>query len=224
MISKLIRTKDSDLLKVFPDYTRNELRAMKKNIPLKKLKILSFDIETVQMKVKVWQLRGNEYIEPSRIIDDWYIVCWSAKWLGGKLLNDKLTPKEVKTGNDERIVKSLWELLNQADYVVAHNGDSFDMKKSKTRFLKYGLPIPDYHKTIDTLKVVKKHFKISSNKLDYVCKFIGLKGKIQTGGVDLWDKCEAGDAKALDKMSRYCDNDVRILEKLFLKLINYIKL
>lgn len=221
---KLIRTKDSDLLVEFPNYTRGELRRLKREVPVDKLKILCFDIETVQMKVKVWQLGGNEYIEPSRIIDDWYIVCWSAKFINGKIISEKLTPKEAKNGDDKRIVLKLWDLLNSSDYIVAHNGDAFDLKKAKTRFIKYGLSLPDYHKTIDTLKVVKKHFRISSNKLDYVCKFLGLKGKIQAGGVELWDKCESGDDKALDKMSKYCANDVKILEKLFIKLKPYIKL
>ncbi len=221
---KLLRTLDSNLLKEFPDYTRSELRAMKKAIPIDKINILSWDIETSQMLTKVWQLRGNEYIEPTRIIKDWFIVCWSAKSLNGKMYRDRLTPKEAKEGNDERIVRSLWKLLNDQDYIIAHNGDNFDLKKSQTRFLKYGLPLPNYFKTIDTLKVIKKHFRISSNKLDYVCKFIGLEGKINTGGIDLWDKCELGDEKALKKMSKYCDNDVRILERLFLKLFPYIKL
>lgn len=221
---KLLRTLDSNLLKEFPDYTRSELRAMKKEIPIDKVNILSYDIETSQMLTKVWQLKGNEYIEPTRIVKDWFIVCWSAKSLNGKMYHERLTAKEAREGNDERIVRSLWKLLNEQDYIIAHNGDSFDNKKAQTRFLKYGLPIPNYFKTIDTLKVVKKHFRISSNKLDYVCKFVGLEGKINTGGIDLWDKCELGDEKALKKMSKYCDNDVRILEKLFLKLLTYIKL
>lgn len=221
--SKLLRTRDSDLLTEFPSYTRGELREKKRNIPIEKIKILSFDIETSQMEVKVWQLKGNEYIEPTRIIDDWCILCWSAKSLNGKSFSDKLTPKEAIKKDDQRIVKSLWKLLNEQDFIVAHNGDAFDIKKANTRFLKYNLPLPKYYKTIDTLKILKKEFRVSSNKLDYACKFLGLEGKIKTGGVDLWDKCEEGDYKSLIKMSKYCDNDVKILERLFLKLKSYIR-
>jgi DNA polymerase elongation subunit (family B) len=223
MFRKLLRTRDSDLLKEFPDYTRGELREMKRNIPLARVKTLTFDIETAQMKVKVWQLRGNEYIEPTRIIDDWFMVCWSGKWVNGKLIKDVLTPSEAKKGDDERIVRSLWKALNEADFVVGHNIDAFDLKKAQTRFIKYGLLTPNYFKTIDTLKVARKYFRISSNKLDYVCKFIGLEGKLSTGGIDLWDKSESGDSQALKKMSKYCDNDVRITERLFFKLVPYIK-
>lgn len=220
---KLLRTKGEDLLKEFPGYTRRELREMKSKIPINKVKILSWDVETSQMITKVWQLKGNEYIEPTRIIEDWFIICWSAKGLNGRMYHERLTSVEAKKGDDERIVRSLWKLLNDQDFLIAHNGDAFDQKKAATRFLKYGLPMPDYFKTIDTLKIARSNFRISSNKLDYVCKFIGLKGKVNTGGVGLWDDCELGNEKALRKMSRYCDNDVKILERLFLKLMPYIK-
>jgi len=220
---KLLRTRDSDLKKVFPDYLRSELRYLKRNIPAKKINILSWDIETSQMETKVWQLKKNDYIEPTRITKDWNIICWSAKALNGKMYNDTLTPSEAKKGDDERVVRSLWKLLNSQDYIVAHNGDRFDIKKANARFLKYGLPLPDYFKTVDTLKISRKYFNLSSNKLDYVCKFVGLEGKFSTGGIALWDACEKGDKKALKKMSRYCDVDVKILEKLFIRLMPYIK-
>lgn len=221
--SKLLKTKDGDLVREFPDYTRKELRELRSKIPISALKILVFDIETAQMKVKVWQLRGNEYIEPTRIIDDWFMVCWAGKWLNGKSIGDKITSREAKTCNDKRIIKSLWSALNEADIVIGHNLDSFDIRKANTRFLKYGLQLPQYFKTIDTLKVLRKNFRISSNKLDYACKFIGLDGKLSTGGIELWDMSELGNEQALSKMLRYCSNDVKITEKLFLKLMPYIK-
>lgn len=219
-IKRLIKTPDDELLKKFPSYTRSYLRQLKKS----PAKILLLDIETSQMITKVWQLRGNEYIEPSRIIDDWFMLCWSAKWLFDKhIFSDRLTSEEAKAKDDKRIAQSIWRLLDEADIVVAHNGDSFDIKKLNTRFLKYRLPHPNYYRSIDTLKIVKKEFRISSNKLDYVCKFLGLDTKINTGGIDLWDSCEKGDEQALKKISRYCDNDVKILEELYLYLRPYIR-
>lgn len=220
---KLLRTKDGELIRTFPEYSRAELRAFKTNIPMSELKILVFDIETAQMKVKVWQLKGNEYIEPTRIIDDWFMVCWAGKWLNGRAIGDRLSPREAKTGNDKRIIKSLWAVMNEADIIIAHNGDDFDIRKSNTRFLRYGMQLPNYFKTIDTLKVLRKNFKISSNKLDYACKFMGIDGKLSTGGIDLWDRSESGDEEALKKMFKYCTNDVRITERLFSKIVPYIK-
>lgn len=219
-IKRLIKTPDDELLNTFPGFTRSYLRHIKKS----PAKILILDIETSQMITKVWQLRGNEYIEPSRIIDDWFMICWSAKWLfGNDILHDRLTGKEAKNRDDKRICQSIWKLLDECDIVIAHNGDQFDIKKLNTRFLKHGLNHPSYYRSIDTLKVAKKEFRISSNKLDYICRFLGLDTKIETGGIGLWDSCETGDEKSLKKISRYCDNDVRILEELYLSLRPYIK-
>ncbi len=117
----------------------------------------------------------------------------------------------------------MWKLINEADIIVAHNLDGFDLKRANTRFLKHNLPHPDYYRKIDTLKVVRQNFKISSNKLDYVCKFLGLDTKINTGGFELWKKCYDGDKEALSKMNEYCNNDVKILENVYLELRPYIK-
>ncbi len=219
-LQKLIRTRDDDLLKTFPGYTRSYLRSLKR-LPVR---ILIFDIETSQLVAKLWSLRNNDYVNPERVLKDWMIICWSAKWLfDDKILSDKLTPAEAKRGDDKRVTRSLWKLLNEADIVVAHNGDRFDIKKVNARFLKYGLGHPNYYKSIDTLKVARKEFALTSNKLDYICKYLGIDAKIDTGGIALWDAAEDGDQKALDKMSRYCDNDVVILEELYLEIRPYIR-
>ena len=63
---------------------------------------------------------------------------------------------------------------------------------------------------------------MSSNKLDYLCKFLGINVKINTGGFELWERCIHGDEKALKSMDEYCRQDVVILEELYLKLRPYI--
>lgn len=134
-----------------------------------------------------------------------------------------MTSKEAKNKDDKRVVKSLWELMDEADIIIAHNLDNFDLKKINTRFLKHNLPHPSYYRKIDTLKVARQNFKISSNKLDYICKFLGLDRKMQTGGFDLWVRCYNGDKEALKTMDKYCRKDVKILEEVYLELRPYIK-
>ena len=184
-------------------------------------KILLFDIETAPMEVYVWTCQ-EQRIHDTQIIKDWFIISWSAKWLFEKeIIRDVITPKEVKIGNDKRIVKELWKMLNEADIIIAHNLISFDRKKANTRFLKYGFGHPAPYQTIDTLRVARKEFKISSNKLDYLCRFLGLDVKLPTS-FQLWKDCLKGDIKALNKMDRYCQNDTKILEEVYLKLRPYI--
>ena len=221
-IETLKNTNDDDLLSVFPDYKRALLRRVKREVLKKQLpKILIFDIETAPMEVYVWNC-AEQRIHIGQIIKDWFILSWSAKWLFKKeVMHDVVTPREVKVENDKRIVKHLWNLLDKADILIAHNLISFDRKKVNTRFLKYGLGHPSPYQTIDTLRVARKEFKVSSNKLDYLCQFLGLDVKLPTG-FDLWKQCLKGDEKALGRMDRYCRNDIKILEELYLKLRPYI--
>jgi len=111
--------------------------------------------------------------------------------------------------NDRRIMKGLWELLNQADYVVGHNVDGFDIKKVNNRFVQLGMDLPYMYKTVDTLKLSRKYFPFESNGLDYIAQKIGGKAK-QDIDFDDWRRIvETGDEKTLVKAERYCKGDVR---------------
>ena len=85
-----------------------------------------------------------------------------------------------------------------------------------------GMIPPMPYKTIDTLKVARKEFAFSSNKQDYITKFLGLEEKLDTN-FQLWLDCMNGDEEALEKMERYNKTDVVGLEEMYLKLRPYIK-
>jgi DNA polymerase elongation subunit (family B) len=203
--------------------SRMKLKPFKKLLYNKSPKILVFDIETAPMTVYTWGLY-DQNIGINQIENDWFMLCYSAKWLFEKeVLHNRLTPKEAINKNDKRITKSLWKLLDEADIVIAHNGNAFDIKKTNARFLFHGMNLPSPYKSIDTLKIARKIFKVTSNKLDYLCEFLGINKKIDTGGFELWHKCVKGDSKALEDMDIYCRNDVEILEELYLRLRKYDK-
>ena len=111
--------------------------------------------------------------------------------------------------------------VEKADECVAHNGDRYDIKWLRTRCAKHNIFIPDKIDTFDTLKKARKQFNFNSNKLDYIAKFFGFKGKTNTGGFQLWVDVLNGSEKALNKMVKYCENDVVILEKVFNKIYKY---
>lgn len=186
-------------------------------------KILVFDIETAPHKAYIWKF-WKENVGANQVISDWFCLTWSAKWLfDTKVMSDKLTPQEAKEENDERIIKNIWNLLNEADVVIAHNAINFDIPKLNTRFLQYGMNPPAPYEVIDTLAHLKKRFKFSSNRLNYVNAVLGLDVKVDTGGFDLWARCMEGDSDALQSMEKYNIQDVVILEDLYLKLRPWIK-
>lgn len=192
-------------------------------------KILLFDIETSPLEFYGWQLRQYAgYIPHIMVKKSWSILCWSAKWLfEDKIMHAQVSPDEAANRVDASIMPIVWNLLDQADIVVTHNGDQFDLKKCNTRFHIAGLGPPMPFKSIDTLKKVRQKFALDSYKLEYVNMLFGLntkKGKEE--GMTLWKRC-VGDGEnpqqAINQMQFYCDNDVRILEELYVAIRPWIK-
>jgi DNA polymerase elongation subunit (family B) len=187
-------------------------------------RILLFDIETAPNLAWVWGKWEQNVIDFER---NWYMLSWSAKWLGEKdtlafgLPDFPLYQRDKR--NDKQLVSALWKLIDEADVVVAHNGDDFDIKKTNVRFIENGLPPPSPYRTIDTKKVAKRYFKFDSNKLDDLGSYLGLGNKIDTGGFELWQGCMEGDMKAWKKMVAYNKQDVILLEKVYLKLRTWMQ-
>ena len=119
--------------------------------------------------------------------------------------------------DDYEIIKSLWKLLDEADIVIGHNGDAFDIKKANARFIFHGMEPPSPFKTVDTLNIARKA-KFTSNKLDSLGEHLGLGRKVDTGGFSLWEGCMNGEVKAFNKMLKYNKQDVILLEKVYNKL------
>ncbi len=182
-------------------------------------KILLFDLETAPNLAYIWRLY-SEVTSMKMVKDNWYVLCWSAKWLGSKEIMSEGLYSNSK--DDSKIMKKLWKLFDEADIVMAHNAVKFDCKKSNARFIANGMLPPSPYKVIDTLKVARKHFSFMSNRLGDLGQFLKLGNKLETGGFELWEKCMAGDLKAWNKMVRYCNQDVKLLEKVYLKLRPYM--
>lgn len=183
-------------------------------------KILLFDIETMANKAYVWGKYDQNVISFDA---HWYLLTFAYKWLGEKrvhayALPDFKTFKKDKT-NDRELVVKLWELFNEAQVVIAHNGDAFDIKKAQALFVKHKLTPPKPFKSIDTKKVAKRYFRFDSNKLDDLGEYLGLGRKIETGGFDLWLDCAVNNvSSAWKKMVDYNKQDVALLEDVYLTL------
>ena len=192
---------------------------------MKEPKILLWDIETGYNLVTVFGLFGNKYIPHYALQQERYMICGSWKLLGKdkvhsvSLLNDKDRFKN-DPADDYCVTKVLHELLSEVDAVVAHNGDNFDMKFFNSRAIFHGLPpVPPVHQ-IDTLKIAKRFFRFNSNRLDYIGRYLGMSGKLDTNP-DLWLRCMKGEAKAVKEMVQYNKQDVLLLENVYKRLAPY---
>lgn len=187
-------------------------------------KILLLDIETSPLITYVFQKSvWKAKITHDRVISDWFILTWAAKWLGDKhIFSDKLTRGEAQSGNDKRIVESICEMLEEADVVIGHNSIDFDIPNILTRCVAHKFPPPSPWKNIDTKRVAKSQFGFTHNSLDALGDFLNVGRKIETD-FELWKRCLVGDEEALEEMRVYNENDVTLLENVYLVLRPFIK-
>lgn len=148
-----------------------------------------------------------------------YTMCWAAKWLD----NDEIMFDSVYHSRPKSMIKRIHTLLDEADAVVHYNGQKFDIPTLNKEFLLHGLPPPAPYKQIDLLRTARKQFRFPSNKLDYIAQTLGLGEKTQHKGHELWVECMAKLPEAWETMQEYNINDVILLEKVYYKLLPWIK-
>jgi hypothetical protein len=173
-----------------------------------------WDIETVPNVGVFWKASQKTWINPDNVVKEARICCICYKWEGHK----RVFALQWDDGDDRKMIEEFIPIANQADELVCHGGDRFDIKWFHAQCLKYGLPGLVEPKTIDTLAWARKHFWLNSNRLDYIAKLLLGEGKMDTD-FELWkDVLFDRDPKALAYMVEYCRQDVRVLEKVYHKL------
>lgn len=188
------------------------------------LKYLLFDLELTFGIYYAYPSKREQYLSASNIKHDQFCTCAAWKWLDEssthviKLTDDKKRFKK-NFRDDFNIAVKIHSLMEEADVIIAHNGDKFDIRHANSLFIKHGLGPISEKKSIDTLKVAKKYFAFPGNSLDQLAKRFGSKGKNQKPN---WYKMTEGDAEEINRAAIYCKNDVRELEKIFLKLRPHI--
>lgn len=182
-------------------------------------KIALFDIETAPNLSYVWGHYEQNVLD---VRVPWYILCFAWKWLDDKEVTTHAlpdySPYKRDKENDRALCKELWNVFDEADIVIGHNGDRFDIRKANARFIAHGMHPPSPFKSIDTLKLARKHFKFDSNRLNDLGKYLGVGRKLPHTGFHLWQGCMSGDRAAWKTMRQYNARDVELLERVYLKI------
>jgi hypothetical protein len=177
-------------------------------------RILIYDIETSPNLAYVWRF-FKENISPKQVLQYTDVLCWAAKWVGNETV---VVESRENDEDDERICRALWEIFDKADIVVAHNGNAFDQKTMRARWVSYGMDPPSPYKEVDTLRIAKHRFNFPRNKLESIANYLDIGGKMEHEGFGLWTKCLEGDKDAWARMMEYNVQDVVLLEQLYMKL------
>ena len=189
-------------------------------------KVLIFDLECTP-ELSYHYGRYKVHIPEAFNVRPSYLLSFSAKWLGSdEIITIGLPYYEGYDPNkhcDKELCKDLFNLLSQADVIVAHNVVNFDWKVAQTRFLLNGLGIVPPTKLVDTLEIAKRNFRFPTNKLETLAKHLGVGEKMQNSGASLWVQCIEGDEDSWKEMLEYNTTDVEVLENVYLKLRPYDK-
>lgn len=189
-------------------------------------KILLIDVETAPIESYTWGL-WDQNVGVEQIKTEWSIISYAAKWTDkpGIIYSDTSGRGVRRIRDDKALLGEIWKLLNEADIVVAQNGNSFDIKKINARLIMHGFKPYSPIRVIDTLTVAKRHFGFTSNKLAWLTKMLTRRPKDQHKefpGFELWVQCMADNPKAWRVMKKYNIEDVMGTEEVYEKFRPWI--
>lgn len=177
-------------------------------------KVLFFDIETRQLVLEGFGL-FNQNFSLEQIAEDWSILSFSAKFAH----SEEVMYYDVTEMTEDELLERLYDLFDEADFLVAHNGKRFDLKRVRARMIARGFKPHSPVRMIDTLLICKKEFAFTSNKLQYVTNLLCKKNKKSSHakfpGFMLWREFIRGNPEAIQEMRDYNLIDVTSLNELY---------
>lgn len=130
---------------------------------------------------------------------------------------------ESNRANDAKITRDIVNELRKHAIVITHYGVRFDIPYLRAKMVKHGLePLPPMF-GIDSWRIARDNFKVSSRRLKNLANYfdIGEKEVVEGG---LWmEAAYNGSKEALDKIVAHNIQDVLILEKLACISFPYLK-
>jgi uncharacterized protein len=181
-------------------------------------RILTLDIERFPNIVHKWSLFDKNPTPINMVEQFGSTVSFAAKWYG---VNRVEFYSDFHHGH-EAMVEQAHRLLDETDIVITYNGDSFDLPHLRKEMVVQGLGPHAPVLSVDLYKVVRKHYRFESNKLDHVAQQLGVGTKVHHEGHGLWRRCMAGEEKAWSLFKRYNIGDVRLTERVYGRLRPWI--
>ncbi len=143
---------------------------------------LLFDIETSPCVGWFWRPSYNTQITYNQIIEHAKIICISYKWDNqDKVYSLNWDSKQ----NDKKMLSDFIKVANQADEIIGHNSDKFDIKWIRTRCMYHSLDMFPNYKSFDTLKFFRGSTLQPSNRLNDIGDYFNLGHKVENEK-DLW--------------------------------------
>lgn len=169
-------------------------------------------------------------IETSNLDANWGIILTYCIKDGqsNKIYQGVITKEDIKKypadKTDKRIVKDLVRDVKRFDRIVTHYGRRFDIPYTRTRALIVGVEFP-YFGSIsndDTWLTARRKLKLNSNRQDTVDRALFGKSNKTHLSPKYWIAAARGSKRALNYVLDHNKRDVIALERVWLKLRNFV--
>ena len=197
------------------------------------VRILVADIERLPGYAKVqhrgltvegsmWDLNSFKHtigrrIHPDDVVEYPRTICAAGRFYGDR---ETLFTAEWSDGY-KGMLETVWNWLDEADILVGHNVDRFDLRMLRSGFIEQGWAPPSPVKIVDTLKVARQSLGMESNTLDALCKRLGISAKTDKYDPAVAHAAVNGDVKAQKKLESYNRGDIAASTALYDRLRPY---
>lgn len=188
------------------------------------VKIAVLDIETKPAQAYVWGgFKQNVYLD--QIIEPPGMLCFAVRWVG----TGEVEFYSEWADGQEAMIQAVHSVLDEADIVVGYNSDNFDIKHINAQLALQGMTPPRPYKKIDLMHESRANFRWFSGKLDFLGQQLVGDKKTEHEGFTLWVKCMSQNnddpavREARAKMEEYNRQDVLLTEKVYIKMLPWLK-
>lgn len=185
--------------------------------------MLYLDTENAPNVAVTWGIH-EQRISYKDIIHEWFLISGQWSWNDSpkvntvSILDDK---KRFKNNfrDDYHVVKTIRDVISEADIVVGHHIKGHDLKKINAKIIEYGIEPIRMPLIVDTYQWAK-NYGFTSKKLGDLCTKLDLTEKLShSPGVFLL--AATGDKKAIREIVEYGIGDVPTLRELYYTLRPY---
>jgi uncharacterized protein YprB with RNaseH-like and TPR domain len=126
--------------------------------------------------------------------------------------------------DDSLLAVAIRDELEKYNCIVSWNGKMFDAPFLNARLLKAGQRELRHQFHLDLMYYAGGiSLRIGSRKLDNVQKFFKLADEKTSIEWEMWNRAAIGDAKAMKIIVEHCEQDVKVLEQAYWKLLPMVK-
>ena len=159
-----------------------------------------------------------------------YMLSYAIKELDGKVIVNGITQEEVRNDKkrDKRLIQQFCKDIIKYDKIVVYFGKDgkyrHDFPFLRTRAVYWGVtdfPVWKRLKVQDVYDIIKLKFKLARSSQFNACRLFGCKPGNNPVNPKIWQSALSGDKKALKYVTTHNADDVKDLEKLWKKVVQY---